>query len=120
MSSSSTGPPPCAAPTTSGACTSPSSPTRSAWTTQQLRSLATGSAGDPCWSDPGDRAVLAAVDELHASNDLSDEAWAALVAATGDDAALDLTLLCGWYHAISYAVRALRLDLEPGTAPIPR
>jgi len=61
-----------------------------------------------------------AVNELHASHDLSDQAWAALTAATGEDAALDLALLCGWYHAISYAVRALRLDLERGTAPIPR
>ncbi len=86
----------------------------------QVRSLASGSPDDPCWSDPGDQAVLAAVDELHASHDLSDQAWAPLTAATGEDAALDLALLCGWYHAISYAVRALRLDLEPGTAPIPR
>jgi hypothetical protein len=59
------------------------------------------------------------VDALHGSHDLSDDAWSALVDAIGEDGALDVTLLCGWYHAISYAVRALRLPLEPGTAPIP-
>jgi hypothetical protein len=32
---------------------------------------------------------------------------------------LDLLLLCGWYHAISFTVRALRLPMEPGTGPIP-
>ncbi|MEU0797853.1 hypothetical protein ABZ342_47970 [Amycolatopsis sp. NPDC005961] len=29
---------------------------------------------------------------------------------------LDVLLVCGWYHAISFTVRALRLPLEPGTA----
>jgi alkylhydroperoxidase family enzyme len=36
--------------------------------------------------------------------------------AVGEDGALDVVLVAGWYHAISYAVRALRLPLEPGTA----
>lgn len=30
----------------------------------------------------------------------------------------ELTLVAGWYHAISFTVRALRLPLEPGTAAI--
>jgi alkylhydroperoxidase family enzyme len=81
----------------------------------QIRSLAGGSPADDCWS-PEDRAVLAAVDELHATSDLSDGAWADLVAAAGEDGALDLLLVCGWYHAVSFTVRALRLPLEPGTA----
>ena len=85
----------------------------------QLRSLATGSHADLCWPDPGDRAVLRAVDELHAPNDLSDDAWSGLAGTIGQNGAMEVTLLCGWYHAISYAVRALRLPLEPDTAPIP-
>ncbi|MCR6485429.1 carboxymuconolactone decarboxylase family protein [Amycolatopsis sp. OK19-0408] len=80
----------------------------------QLRSLATGSPADACW-DAADRAVLTAVDELHATSDLGDGTWADLVAAAGEDGALDLLLVCGWYHAISFTVRALRLPLEPGT-----
>jgi hypothetical protein len=91
-------------------------------TPAQLRSLAAGEPGrawaDPCWAGPGDRAVLRAVDELHATCDLSDEAWDALVAAAGDGGALDVLLLSGWYRAVSCTVRALRLPLEPGTAPI--
>jgi alkylhydroperoxidase family enzyme len=84
----------------------------------QVRSLAAGGPADACW-DAGDRAVLTAVDELHATHDLGDETWAALVAAAGEDGALDLLLVCGWYHAISFTVRALRLPLEPGTEPLP-
>lgn len=80
----------------------------------QLASLAHGLPDDPCWT-PTDRAVLRAVDELHAGADISDVTWVALIGATGEDAAVELTLLAGWYHAISFAVRALRLPLEPGT-----
>ena len=30
-----------------------------------------------------------------------------------DQQIVDLTLLCGWYHAISFAARAARVPLEP-------
>lgn len=81
---------------------------------EQIRSLAGGGPADACW-DAGDRAVLEAVDELHATSDLRDETWADLVAAVGEDGVLDLLLVCGWYHAVSFTVRALRLPPEPGT-----
>jgi alkylhydroperoxidase family enzyme len=85
-------------------------------TADQLRSLASGDHRDGCWPDPADRAVLAAVDLLHDTHDLDDSTWAALVEAVGEDGALDVLLVAGWYHAISCSVRALRLPLEPGTA----
>lgn len=84
-------------------------------TDEQIESLAAGQPTDPCWSDPADAAVLRAVDELHRSADLGDETWDRLIAATGQDGAIDLLLIAGWYHAISYTVRALRLTQEPGT-----
>jgi len=85
----------------------------------QLTALAARVLDATPWSD-GDLAILRAVDELHDSNDLSDKAWQALAAAVGDEGALEVTLLTGWYHAISYTVRALRLPLEPGTDPVDR
>ncbi|MGD0064476.1 MAG: carboxymuconolactone decarboxylase family protein [Streptosporangiaceae bacterium] len=88
-------------------------------TEPQVRSLGSGQPEDLCWDDPADRAVLRAVDELHASSDLTDEGWDGLTSAVGEDGALDLLLLCGWYHAISFTVRALRLPMEPGTGPVP-
>src|SRR5205823_3182690 len=83
-------------------------------TEAQLRSLAHGTPDDQCW-DAADRAVIAGVDELHQTHDLSDSSWATLVAHLGEDGVLDLVLLAGWYHAISFTVRALRLPLEEGT-----
>jgi alkylhydroperoxidase family enzyme len=85
----------------------------------QLRSLASGDASDECWDEP-DRAVIAAVDTLHEASDLTDGQWRALVRAVGEDGAVDLMLVCGWYHAISYVARALRLPPEPGTEDAPR
>jgi hypothetical protein len=83
----------------------------------QLASLADGRPTDDCWHTT-DRAVLEAVDELHATCDLSDDTWANPVAVADEDAALDPVLVCGWYHAIPFAVRVLRLPLESGTEPI--
>ena len=87
-------------------------------TDAQVRSLGHGTPVDACWTDTSDRAVLRAVDQLHNSHDLDDETWAGLVGAVGEDGALDVLLVAGWYHAISYAVRALRLPMEPGTPTI--
>jgi alkylhydroperoxidase family enzyme len=77
----------------------------------QVRSLTHGAADDQCWSDD-ERAILRAVDELHDANDISDATWAALTLS--DEQRLDLLLLAGWYHAISYVARAARVPLEDG------
>ena len=77
----------------------------------QVRSLTHGTPDDACWSDD-ERALLRAVDELHDTNDVRDETWAAL--GLTDEQRLDLLLLAGWYHAISYVARAARVPLEDG------
>lgn len=87
---------------------------RAGLTPGQVRSLTAGGPDDACWTDPADRAVLRAVDALHARSDLTDDEWTALANATGEDGAIDALLLCGWYHAISYLARATRLAPEPG------
>ena len=88
-------------------------------TAEQVASLAAGDPDDACWTDPGDRAVIRAVDAVHHQHDLTDTQWRALVSAVGEDGAIDLLLIAGWYHAISFTARALRLPLEPGSAPLP-
>jgi alkylhydroperoxidase family enzyme len=82
-------------------------------TRDQIVSLTWGSPADPCWP-PDERTLLAAVDELHDTADVSDAAWNALDLT--DEQRLDLLLLAGWYHAISFVARAARVPLEP-TAP---
>ena len=80
----------------------------------QIVSLTSGGAGDECWSEPRDRLLIRLVDELHDTSDVSDVLWEKLAAAYDGAQLLDLVLLCGWYHAISFVARAARVPLEDG------
>jgi alkylhydroperoxidase family enzyme len=85
---------------------------------EQLRSLTHGSPDDAGWSgcwSAGEQAVLRMVDELHDTNDLTESTWAELRTCFTDDQLLDLVLLAGWYHAISFVARAARVPHEPNT-----
>ncbi|GAA3219367.1 carboxymuconolactone decarboxylase family protein [Actinocorallia longicatena] len=83
-------------------------------TPEQIASLTHGDAADPCWTSPDEALLIRVADGLHARGDIADELWAPLAAAFGAEQILDLLLLCGWYHAISFTATAARLPLEPG------
>jgi alkylhydroperoxidase family enzyme len=83
-------------------------------TSEQVASLTSGDAGDPCWTDERDRLLVRAVDALHDSADIDDELWSRLRTELDDAELLDLTMLCGWYHAISFTAKAARVALEDG------
>jgi hypothetical protein len=57
--------------------------------------------------------LIVACDELHDRGDLGDGTWERLRAHFGPDELVDLLMLIGWYHAISWFARAARVDLEP-------
>ena len=82
-------------------------------TPEQQRSITHGTPDDPCWPS-GEGALLRAVDELHEAADISDATWPELASALTPEQILDLLLLAGWYHAISYAANATRVALEDG------
>ena len=87
---------------------------RAGLTPGQVVSLTHGSPGDDCWEIDRDRLLIRAVDALHDHGDIDGELWAALASELADPQLLDLTMLCGWYHAISYTAIAARVPLEPG------
>jgi alkylhydroperoxidase family enzyme len=84
-------------------------------TSEQITSLTHGQASDDCWSDERDRVLLEAVDALHLSAQIDDQLWARLAAVFTESELLDLLMLCGWYHAISFTANGVRLQLEDGT-----
>jgi alkylhydroperoxidase family enzyme len=84
----------------------------------QLRSLATGTPNDSCWSAP-ERQLLRMCDALHIDCTVSDEGWAALAAEFPDNALIELLMLAGFYRTVSYLTNALRLPLEPDSAVFP-
>jgi alkylhydroperoxidase family enzyme len=81
----------------------------------QVTSLTHGSAADPCWTDERDQLLIEAADSLHDSARIGDGLWARLAATFTDAQLLDLTMLCGWYHAISFTANGARVRLEEGT-----
>ena len=83
-------------------------------TPEQITSLTHGTAADPCWTEARDRLLLAAVDALHDEADIDDETWTALADELSERELLDVFMLCGWYHAISFTANAARVPLEPG------
>lgn len=87
---------------------------RAGLTGDQITSLTHGSADDPCWSAGRERTLIRVADALHDSADLDDGLFAAARDLLDEAELLDLSLLCGWYHAISFAARMARVDLEPG------
>ncbi len=81
----------------------------------QVASLTTGGPDDPCWESARDRLLIRLVDELHEDSDIGDDLWASLITAGFDqDQLMELLLLCGWYHAISFVARGARVPLEDG------
>ncbi len=89
---------------------------RVGFTETQMISLTHGSGVDSCW--PADESLLIrAVDELHDTSDISTALWADLTTHFDEAQLLDLTMLCGWYHAISFTARAARVASEPD-APV--
>ena len=79
-----------------------------------LTMLVHGGPQDQCWPSQQERLLILAVDALHESADVGDGLWARLAPAFGERQLLDLLLLCGWYHAVSFAARAARVPYEPG------
>jgi alkylhydroperoxidase family enzyme len=81
---------------------------------RQIASLTSGTADDQCWAGERDRLLIKAIDALHEDAEIPDGLWQALAAVFTEANLLDLLLLCGWYHAISFVARAVRVPLEAG------
>lgn len=83
---------------------------------EQVASLASGSTADRCWQQPRDWLLIEAADAVHDTADIGDELWDRLTVEFSSEQLLDLLMLCGWYHAISFTANAARLPGED-TAP---
>lgn len=78
----------------------------------ELSRLADAAPDADGWS-AADRAVLSAVDELHATGTLSDAAWAALDGWTTQQR-MDLVMTAGFYTMTAMALNSFGVAIEPG------
>ncbi|TFH22197.1 MAG: carboxymuconolactone decarboxylase family protein [Myxococcales bacterium] len=80
----------------------------------QIASLTHGGPDDACWTSSADRLAIRLVDALHETSTIDDGLWRDLAAGLSHAQILDLLMLTGWYHAISFTARATGVPLEPG------
>jgi 4-carboxymuconolactone decarboxylase len=59
-----------------------------------------------------DRLLVQMVDELHDTAHVSDALWQRLAAVWSPAQLVELLMLAGWYHSISYVCNAARVPLE--------
>jgi alkylhydroperoxidase family enzyme len=83
-------------------------------TSEHITSLTHGTPAAVCWSTGRDRVLIEVADSLHDTAQIDDELWGRLSAELTEPEILDVLMLCGWYHAISYAANGVHLDLEVG------
>ncbi|MGZ5989969.1 MAG: carboxymuconolactone decarboxylase family protein [Rhizomicrobium sp.] len=88
-------------------------------TDEQVRATVLGDADAPCWSQ-SEKALVAAVDALHARATLSEAEFKALSAHYDDAKVFEIILLCGFYRTVSYLANGLALPLEEKAARFPK
>jgi alkylhydroperoxidase family enzyme len=87
-------------------------------TAEQTCSTVRGSAGDECWSAE-DRLVLRLADQLHDTSTCGEPLWQELATHFAEDQLIELIMLAGLYHAVSYLVNALAVQAESSAARFP-
>ena len=85
--------------------------TKAALNQEQLRSTVHGSAADDCWNDD-DSIVLQLGDQLHEGQNVDDALWQQAAERFSAAQLVELVMLAGLYHAVSFAVNAFRVAPE--------
>jgi len=81
------------------------------WTPEQLRSTVYGTGDDACWGLK-DRSVIRLADQLHDTNRVDDALWEEMSARFAAEQMVELIMLAGLYHAVSYMVNAIDVQHE--------
>jgi alkylhydroperoxidase family enzyme len=87
-------------------------------TSQQITAMAKGPADDPAWT-PRESLILRLADSLHDTCTLDAPLWHQLEAEFSPEQLLELIVLAGFYHTVSFLTNALALPLEKGAARFP-
>ena len=77
----------------------------------EIRATMAEDSDAACWSDD-ERLLIQMVDQLHDTARIDDDLWAALVRRYSDEQLLEVMMLAGFYHMVSFVVNATRLPSE--------
>lgn len=89
------------------------------WTPEQVRSSVHGSAKDDCWTLE-DQLVLELADQLHDTSQVNDATWARLSAHFAPEQLIELIMVAGLYHAVSFMVNACGVQSESFAPVFPK
>jgi alkylhydroperoxidase family enzyme len=84
----------------------------------ELAATVHGAPDDAVWSD-AERTLVRLADELHDTARISDALWKDLRRHWSDEQLVELVVLAGFYHTISFAVNGLGVELEPDAPRFP-
>lgn len=87
-------------------------------TDAEIRATVTWPPSD-AWA-ANEAALIAMVDALHENSTIADTIWAELSRHYDEAQLVELVMLTGWYHAISFVCNALRVPLESWQARLPK
>lgn len=85
---------------------------------EKLEATVTKSAGDALWTER-EKLLVRLVDELHDTARVSDELWQGVAAHWDPSQLIELLVMVGWYHLISFVANAARVEPEEWAARFP-
>ncbi len=85
----------------------------------QLEDTAYETVSNALWSER-ERVLMSVVDELHETSTISDAVWEQLEAIWNPSQILEVIIIVGWYHLISFVANAAHIDYEPWAARFPQ
>lgn len=68
---------------------------------------------------PDEQLIIRLADSLHEHNDVGNDLWKQLKTVFSDEQLIELIMLAGLYHAVSFLCRALRVPLEESATRFP-
>jgi alkylhydroperoxidase family enzyme len=92
---------------------------KAAWTPEQIHSTVRGAAADSCWSGEESSVILLA-DQLHNTGGVSEDIWQEASSNFAPEQLIELVMLAGLYHAVSFMVSAFGVQHEEFAPRFPR
>lgn len=84
----------------------------------QVADTWSGDADSAVWSET-QQLLLELVDTLHADADIPDALWQRLSSHYSEEQLVELVMLAGLYHAVSFVVNAFRVERESFSIAVP-
>lgn len=84
---------------------------KAGFTDQQVSNTYSETIDHSIWNEE-QLLILKLCDELHENSNISEQLWTQLKETFADEQLIELTMLAGLYHAVSYLVNGFNVELE--------